>query len=450
MQTEIGMLPSMEVGETIYSWASRSHILLGHSADWFSRHMFGSIRAARTPDAPMNLAHLFEITSGRLGHPREILSKRTSLGGFFPYLNETRRQAVTDALLTGRGARGSLCLGIRASGLPGTFHLRFCSDCIEADITSIGLACWKVIHQLPAVWICPLHQTVLVELQKCTTVWQLPRLDQRVSATPVPDEIEGALKLAATISIAAFELGDINLKSLRQAALERLCSIGLVNNPARLPFQSLHAAFCSSNIGLAIRNYQPLKPLLENRSWFCDLLRDRVAQHPIKWALAWVWMWQDADTVIAEQSFRMAANGDFSIANVVQAEMPFDEPNRMHRICVERIIDAMPFVSSMGELAAHIRASSSDVNRWFRSYPVLKTKWSNRVREIRLSNAVHRVELHLLHAKPTSDIELLNACRADLVWLTRHEAQTAYTLRSTVPMDRPRQLVLFKRNRVTL
>lgn len=445
-QMAFGVLPSIEGDETVYSWASRTHVLLGRSATLFSKRLFGSVRAARTPDAPMNLAHLFEVTGGQLGLPQDILAKHTSLGGFFPYLTEARRQAVTDALVSGCGAQGSLHLGVRASGLPGTFHLRFCRSCIEHDIASIGLPSWKTAHQLPAVWICPRHLTTLVELQRCSTVWQLPNVEHMATGRPVPDDNDGVLKLAAKISITAFELGHVNLVSVRQAALEKLCSIGLVTNPARLPVNSLHSAFCASPIGRAIQSYLPLRPLLERETWLADLVRDRVGPHPIKWAVAWAWMWQEASLTAALGAFSIAARGGGTTAATVQLEIPFDEADRAHRICVERIVEAMPFVSSMSEIATYVGASNADVSRWFRSYPILRMKWSDQIQKIRRSTAVHRIETYLQQERPTSDKELLNACRAELMWLSRHEETTATRLRSSVPKDRPRQLVLFKRD----
>lgn len=439
-------LPSLEKGETIYSWASRTYLILGGSVGWFSKTLFGNTRASRSHDVPIGLAHLNSVTNGSLGSPRDLIATNTSLGGFLPYLSPTRREAVTDAIIGGDSALGLLRVGDRASRLSRLPTLRSCRVCVELDRDVVGVGCWRVVHQLPAVWVCPYHRVPLAENQSTAGSWQLPeRTDPiRKSSLTLDASVQGLLA-ATAVSTAAFELREIDLSSIRRAAIERLCQNGLVSNPSRLPIEKMHKSFLASPIGRAVGGYEPLRTVLANEAWLGDLLRNRAAPHPLRWALAWCWIWSDADDVTTAQAFREAAHGRNATAlGCAQLELPLDELNRAERMCISRLLEAVHSASSLEQIAVQVGAKVSEVSRWFKRYPEIRNRWWSGVREARLSTKRERVELSIAQDQLSSRRALISSCNSEISWLRRNEPATAERLLARVPPDRSPQRVLFE------
>lgn len=442
----VGMLPILEDGETIYSWASRTHLLLGHSVGWLSNALFGNIRASRAYDLPVGIAHLDRVTGGLLGEPRDLVARRSPVGGFLPYLGESRRQSIIDSIVAGNRPLAALLIGVRASRLSGTFPLRSCSACVRIDRDEVGAGRWRVAHQLPAMWMCLDHGILLTEHRGTAFGWHLPSGDEGVQTSRLNfDAFSGAIHAAAAVSAAGFEVGEIQLHSLRQAAIERLCHIGLVSNPSRLPIKKLHQAFLASPIGQAISEYEHVRALVTSEVWLADLLRGRVSSHPVKWTLLWSWIWADAAARETARSFSEAARGMVTGGiSSTQMELPLDGLDRAERICVERIVDAMQLATSHEDIARLTGSSETDVSRWFRRYPALRQRWMSRVRQMRRSSKLSQVEATVEKVQPTSRVELLASCGADIRWLRRHEPAVAEKLLVRIPAERSSQLSLFR------
>ncbi|MEQ1684280.1 MAG: TniQ family protein [Burkholderiaceae bacterium] len=441
MAKRLGMLPSWELGETLYSWASKTHLILARSARSSSNALFGSLRACRAHDVPPRLARFVELTNGRLGSAQDILAKRTVLGGHLPFLEESRRSAVVAALVAGEGARANLHLGLRASKMPSTHPLRFCETCAAEDRATLGYARWQVVHQLPAVWMCESHLTTLVEFGGVARAWELPG-DRKVdAASRISAGHDETLLRMAAVCTAAHGLGVVNAGGLRRASLEKLCELGLVGNPARLSAATLHDEFCSSLAGAWVAAYEPLKHLHKDGEWVASLLRARSASHPTKWALVWAWLWADLSAAEVGISFRQAAL-DAATSKGQLALWP-EHGREDLGASLLRVEEAMTGATTMDEVRGKVGVKHFVLSRWLKEFPHLQEFWDARQVQRRREIAVKRIEEAIVSLSDVNRQRLRELCSAEIRWLERHDRETLNRLLSRIHLERSRQRRLF-------
>jgi Tn7-like transposition protein D/TniQ len=156
-------LPSIAVGETIYSWCATVHRkACSMSATGISQALFGSPNAARLHDFPCFLDELQTRTGGLVGNSADLALKHSLLGYFLSFTPEDRGGALLKGVMQGSVSDIKMRLGIPASGVGGYHPLKCCSQCIERDVDELGWPIWHLSHQLPSVLVCREHQRPLV------------------------------------------------------------------------------------------------------------------------------------------------------------------------------------------------------------------------------------------------------------------------------------------------
>lgn len=84
-------LPLPFVGETLYSWCARYHQLNGsHHPRGTNRCLFGHPTAGLRPELPFHLGSFQHNTRQHLGSLDDILSQRTILGLYRPFLPDRK------------------------------------------------------------------------------------------------------------------------------------------------------------------------------------------------------------------------------------------------------------------------------------------------------------------------------------------------------------------------
>lgn len=167
-------------GETLFSLCSRHHQLSCNSrpADT-CQQLFGHPRAGSAHDFPSRIGHFCKRSYEYLGSAEEIVRSHTVLPFYLPFCEpEDARNAIAAMVGTSTGALKSK-LGILASRFGAAHPLKACAQCIEDNQTTHQVAFWHVVHQLPGVWICPLHSSPLITAKsKWTGInrfgWALP------------------------------------------------------------------------------------------------------------------------------------------------------------------------------------------------------------------------------------------------------------------------------------
>ncbi len=152
--------------ETLFSWCSRYHRLSANGDPRATRRqLFGELRAAGAHDLPSGIDKLVERTQGILGSAEDIVLQRTLLPYYLPF---RRRDQADEAILRMRSPNISSLkfqLGLLTSGLGASHPLKYCPACVCEDERSHSVAYWHLVHQLPTVFVCPVHGISLSGVQ---------------------------------------------------------------------------------------------------------------------------------------------------------------------------------------------------------------------------------------------------------------------------------------------
>lgn len=155
--------PTSFLDETLYSRMSRYHRLAGHSCDRTSLHeLVEKHTHVITSELPSNLDAFVSKLPPEANVCVEDLVLDNTTFAYFTAFAPAQRGARILAAMRGSSASGiKMLLGLIASRLGGANNLRFCHRCFDADGVAFGQPYWHRVHQLPGVWICPIHEEPL-------------------------------------------------------------------------------------------------------------------------------------------------------------------------------------------------------------------------------------------------------------------------------------------------
>ncbi len=227
--------------ETLFSLCSRYHRLSkNYKSSSTCQQLFGHKLQGLAHDFPSRIDYLAAAADGVLGGPDEIIYRHSILPFYLPLAQEHIKTSAI-AAMRGEGI-GHLKwnLGILTSRFRANHPLKACPKCLGEDVQNHRVAYWHRSHQLPGVWICPIHSEWLLTASiKSTGVerffWCLPNLNELESpfAPAEPNQAQSnasLLKLAqSSISLASLpEPFLFDPTRLQQCYLARLKNWGLV------------------------------------------------------------------------------------------------------------------------------------------------------------------------------------------------------------------------------
>lgn len=153
-------LPQWRVDETLYSWCAHYHALTSNSDSRItSRQLFGFPRAGLRYDFPVCLDSLVERTEGALGSKHQILLDRSPLQAFVRFIAGDRLSEAFNFMGAGPAHRIPRRLGLSRHRIPAP--LKACPECQSDSLSKECSTAWHVDHQLPGVYICHRHDTLL-------------------------------------------------------------------------------------------------------------------------------------------------------------------------------------------------------------------------------------------------------------------------------------------------
>lgn len=154
--------------ELLYSLYARYHVQSGNTSKKGTiAELFGVNTAYPVMDLPGHLG----ITAERLGYPwtSEILLLNHTLYPYYAYyLPAVRANKVKELMVNGDGKNIHSSFGINGSAVKPKTNLWICEDCIMRDMNVYGETYWRRSHQLPYVFFCVEHCTVLSETNVST------------------------------------------------------------------------------------------------------------------------------------------------------------------------------------------------------------------------------------------------------------------------------------------
>ncbi len=120
--------------------------------------LFGTANATALIELPTQVdAFIKRLPPGHVYTSSAIIRDHTT----FPYYRcfvPTERALRAEAVMRGQ-QRGHVpqILGLGPTTVPAPAYLRYCEDCFAADDRAHNTPYWRRVHQLPGVFLCPLH-----------------------------------------------------------------------------------------------------------------------------------------------------------------------------------------------------------------------------------------------------------------------------------------------------
>lgn len=157
------MFPVPLPDELLYSVLARYRDRMGFPSQ---RAVLENTFGRGTLTAVVELPGRIEALLDRLapGHPytiSDIVWKHTMLPYYARFVAPVRLEnALHRMRATGAGGLAEV-LGVRATTVPTPTYLQFCRECANSDDSEHGEPYWRRTHQLPGVWVCPQHGSLL-------------------------------------------------------------------------------------------------------------------------------------------------------------------------------------------------------------------------------------------------------------------------------------------------
>lgn len=159
------------VDETLYSLCCRFHYISSNAvASRSAMQLFGHPRHGTQHDFASRINVFVQRTQGYFGTTaRDIVNEHTILPFYLPWRTESQANIILQQLCEGNAGNVKSLLGLPSSRIRANHPLRFCLECMQSDRQRLGVAYWHLTHQLPGVWICPVHACFLMQSMHKTT-----------------------------------------------------------------------------------------------------------------------------------------------------------------------------------------------------------------------------------------------------------------------------------------
>lgn len=423
--------------ETLYSWASRFHVMQGRGADKRTGlTLFGRVNAPCQHDIPSGLNHFVSYTRGGLGDVASIAEQHTVLCEHRPFVSDDGWRSILLLLNSSEQSRNLRPkLGITAGGMGQRRSLRYCEQCANFEVDERGIATWHLVHQLLGSFVCPLHGRPLSVAMSNQNIWMLP-LRNAVPARSLllTDELLEAAFISSGIAKLCANLRGIDTSHLAQSAVQYMLKIGIAASIPRLNTAALSKWFMSTKARGAALEFHPNLRDLHSGEWIVRLLRGRRQCHPYHWQLLWTALLEELPQTKALDEFSGAVRGDLFAPSQLDLwpeladSLDFTIP--AHQASV--ILDSW----SIQEAAARLNFPKGTVKRWLRQDNAVSTMWREKRQRDRQITAVSRVKRVIQDQPQLTRSDLLKVCKTDMAWLDIHAKSVFIELLNLIPNAR--------------
>lgn len=477
-------VPPWLEGETLYGLCSRFHRIAGQRlASLTSTKLFGHPTAGTSHDLPGAVSTLTWRTNGRLGTARQVVLERTVLGYYLKFRPQCDWDGAITQLLYGGPDDLKARLGWLATRMGAAHPLCACDQCMQEDEKQHGIATWHLVHQLPGVWVCPVHGLPLW-LAKAKThgnqrfQWllpdEIPAHDRQIAFTsdwPVGSPMAAAFlaKASAWFLARGFQ-GAVDLDRLRAALRYKLIERGLASVTGRLRQQAIEIEFgafldrfrrfpesqalcltgeaASTSLRRTVRDTsRPMHPIryLVAASWLFNSFQDFVCayqtdlpsqtappaalncikgvrpdQQEIKSAL--VFSIQNEGLSVRAAARKVGVSVQTGLVWASAAGMAIQHrPKRVTPLDRMRIASALAAGRPKKSIAARFQLSVVTVTRILLSKPGLPEARASAITQERLVKARHHVDDIIRRQPSVTVIALRRQAAADVTWLYRHD-----------------------------
>lgn len=388
-------LPALQADETIYSWCATAHAMSGwRTAEGWSRYVLASAHGVRQHDFP---AYLPALLNNHLTHlsGEQALRQHSLVGMFWPFVPSAFREgllsSVPELSMVWRHPaqyvrRIMLC---HSRTLPWDSALRYCPACIEADRISCGRAYWHVAHQWPVSRHCIKHRMCLTLAPASCKTWQLPFNGPAPQPLAEDDEFYEVSSVVQRLAHAMCSLDALDLKLLRQAALQRLCALGVIHSTYSVRHDRLDDWYRTQPISRWCLFAGGGLAQLAKSDWLPKLLWRRTQDHPIRWIIAWAALdWPSPEYAAhaltdSQRSAPVEVSGQLALFKTAS---PPNATTRRHP-SPAAFEQALENETSYAGLIARLGVSRGDIVRWLEASPEARAAWRQRLQTLRIQKA---------------------------------------------------------------
>lgn len=418
-------LPAPQFDETIYSLCAR----IAHNALTFDRSLsnclLGYRYGPRHPDLLYGLSQLESLYRGAknsLVVDELTIRTRTVLGGVMPFLCPAdRAQLVQTLRQPGASASTKRMLSLRGTLDGICTALRRCPDCAASDLARLGFTYWHTVHQLPGVWVCPLHGRPLQWLAKVSPkerVWLVAhRSDgdfQELLTSAKELDLLHRLAAAVVWSASQWSLGAATMPIMVRARLQYVGLLATEGIATDAEQRRIHR--CTAEV--LARTFPQLFSVFRSPEWVGKTLTFSEFSHPLRWAVLIATTLTEREhlqppppapeheqltelQVLCRVFLSKATDEldtDYALAQqrAPQLELFPDRRGMRRRLAPDRLYEALGKGLRITNAVQCSGLTAPQIRNWVRKDKALANHWHDSIARLRTEQACHRIEQHLL------------------------------------------------------
>lgn len=398
--------------ETLFSICARYHRLSGRSDSKSTAvELLGHRRASCLHDFPVGLGHLEQVSRGAIRPSLELLKQRTALAAVWPFTDQGWQDKVLRQATLPPTKGVQQAPGMRWNVLTNRIFLRHCADCLDEDLRK-GVPIWRNEHQWSGVWACLRHGTPLasLDLRAGSNEWALP--SEPASTRRSQDLSKEGFTLLLNLARAAVWLSSkakLSSPALGVMVRSRLAETGFGTTDITTSNADLNRFNELRVLRLLATGTAQFASLPRDARWIRELLIDRRASHPTKWAIvlgssgpcdvaALDWEYSEAAS-------RLTAHGLTGIPTARRSRAP------------KRLYEALRFHHLLSDACKACEMARDEAERWVRRDKALQVAWH----EAKLARRKVESRLAVLafrEANPTAlRSDFFRKCGSHVRWL---------------------------------
>ncbi|OMD99960.1 hypothetical protein BSK64_24505 [Paenibacillus odorifer] len=285
-------LPIPYPDELQYSVVARYHLRSNNSSPkWTLKDVYGTENVIATIDLPSHIGELSRRNIVKNISVDQWINEHTFYPFYAPFISRNRAILLRKLMESGDGSGIHTLVGITASTFDRDSKIHFCPSCYDEDVQQYGEPFWHRIHQLPGVWVCPIHGDILHQMTYPVSerhgLTVLPISRRMFRSIPVLENVSDKTferLLAISKDIQALlqmkeERGFYNSKPL---LLSRLSELGLLTAAERIRQQELRERFITFYSYDLLDKLESI-PKQDDHTWLASATRSmRYTVHPLR------------------------------------------------------------------------------------------------------------------------------------------------------------------------
>lgn len=429
--------PDIQADETIYSACTRYHFRSGYSdSATTSTRLLGHARGGKHQDLPVGVARLSRLTGGAIAANETTLRERTVLRAYLPLMSSARREKVVGACLRSTKSVLAKAYSGLSYGVTTDHRLRHCFECLQAQYAKHGFAFWRTSHQLPGVWVCPDHQSLLVHLperSKKRTDWV--RVD-RSALRELPHEAVAVTRRLSQVSSVMQWISNserLHVDALVVMVRARLHEARHTRSDMKATDEELARVHKTEVAPLALCGVSQFQGF-RYEGWISSCLVDERASHPLKWAVL-LGISGEVDHSALSRAYAVATE------RISQPGL-FDHDYRPRRSrAPEAAYTALTGPVTVAEAAQASGMRASELQAWLRRDEMLSQHWRATDFDVRRRAAIFTIEGCTTANPKMMRSQVMARCLWAVRWLEQNDRQMLNLL---LPASQPKYARQFR------